>query len=46
MSGCSSPHSLAPRASAFGRDAYAGVEEKAAALLHSLARNHALLDGN
>ncbi len=35
-----------PRASAFGKDAYAGVEEKAAALLHSFARNHALVDGN
>lgn len=34
------------RASAFGRDAYATLEEKAAALLHSLARNHALVDGN
>lgn len=35
-----------PRASAFGGDAYRRVEEKAAALLHSLARNHALVDGN
>jgi death-on-curing protein len=35
-----------PRASAFGKDAYTGIHEKAAALLHSLARNHALLDGN
>lgn len=35
-----------PRASAFGRDAYANLEEKAAALSHSLARNHALVDGN
>lgn len=35
-----------PRASAFGADAYANLEEKAAALLHSLARNHALDDGN
>ena len=35
-----------PRASAFGKDAYASIEEKAAALLHSLARNHALVDGN
>ncbi|HEX4344149.1 MAG TPA: type II toxin-antitoxin system death-on-curing family toxin [Solirubrobacteraceae bacterium] len=35
-----------PRASAFGEDAYVGVHEKAAALLHSLARNHALVDGN
>lgn len=35
-----------PRASAFGADAYPSIEEKAAALLHSLARNHALADGN
>lgn len=35
-----------PQASAFGEDAYGGIHEKAAALLHSLARNHALIDGN
>jgi death on curing protein len=35
-----------PRATAFGADAYPTLEEKAAALLHSLARNHALIDGN
>lgn len=35
-----------PQASAFGQDAYPGLWEKAAALLHSLARNHALVDGN
>jgi len=35
-----------PQASAFGVDAYASVHEKAAALLESLARNHALVDGN
>jgi death-on-curing protein len=35
-----------PQASAFGADAYADLHEKAAALLHSLARNHALVDGN
>lgn len=35
-----------PQASAFGADAYPSLEEKAAALLHSLARNHALIDGN
>lgn len=35
-----------PQASAFGVDAYPGLDEKAAALLHSLARNHALVDGN
>lgn len=35
-----------PRSTAFGADAYRALEEKAAALLHSLARNHALVDGN
>ncbi len=35
-----------PQASAFGQDAYSDLHEKAAALLHSLARNHALVDGN
>lgn len=35
-----------PRSTAFGADAYPRLEEKAAALLHSLARNHALVDGN
>ena len=35
-----------PQATAFGADAYADIHEKAAALLHSLARNHALVDGN
>lgn len=35
-----------PRATAFGDEAYADIHEKAAALLHSLARNHALVDGN
>ena len=35
-----------PQASVFGEDAYPGIHEKAAALLHSLARNHALVDGN
>jgi len=35
-----------PRASAFGRYAYASLHDKAAALLHSIARNHALVDGN
>ena len=33
-------------ATAFGEDAYPTIHEKAAALLHSLARNHALVDGN
>ena len=35
-----------PRASVFGQDAYPDLHHKAAALLHSLARNHALVDGN
>lgn len=35
-----------PQASAFGEDAYSRLPEKAAALLHSVAMNHALIDGN
>lgn len=35
-----------PRASVFGQDAYPDLHLKAAALLHSAARNHALMDGN
>jgi death-on-curing protein len=35
-----------PQTSAFGADAYATLDEKAGALLHSLARNRALVDGN
>lgn len=35
-----------PQASAFGADAYRELFTKAAALLESLARNHALIDGN
>lgn len=35
-----------PRSSAFGEDAYPDLETKAAALLQSLVRNHALIDGN
>jgi death on curing protein len=35
-----------PRSSAFGSDAYPTLELKAVALLHSLVRNHALVDGN
>jgi len=37
---------LRPSTSAFGEDAYPTVIEKAAALFHSLARNHAFVDGN
>ena len=35
-----------PQASAFGEAAYPTIHQQAAALLHSLARNHALVDGN
>jgi len=35
-----------PQATAFGADAYPTTWLKAAALLHSLVRNHALVDGN
>ena len=35
-----------PQATAFGEDAYADIHHKAAALLHSLATNHPLVDGN
>lgn len=35
-----------PKATIFGEDAYAGLDGKAAALLHSLVTNHALVDGN
>jgi death-on-curing protein len=35
-----------PRASVLGQDAYPDLFAKAAALLHSLARNHPLVDGN
>jgi len=35
-----------PKASVFGEDAYPGLNGKAAALLHSVVTNHALVDGN
>jgi len=35
-----------PQATVFGEDAYSTIHEKAAALLQSLATNHALIDGN
>jgi death on curing protein len=35
-----------PRTSVFGQDAYPDLHVKAAALLHSLCTNHALVDGN
>src|SRR6185369_1409478 len=34
------------RSTAFGEDAYPTTELKAAALIHSLCKNHALVDGN
>ena len=34
------------QSSAFGQDAYPTLELKAAALLHSICRNNALVDGN
>ena len=35
-----------PRSMAFGEDAYPSIHGKAAALLHSIARNHPLVDGD
>jgi death on curing protein len=35
-----------PRTTAFGHDAYPDIWTKAAALLHSIVKNHALVDGN
>lgn len=35
-----------PQATAFGADAYPDLDAKAAALPHSLARHHGLVDGN
>ncbi|MGI4894643.1 MAG: type II toxin-antitoxin system death-on-curing family toxin [Janthinobacterium lividum] len=35
-----------PRTTVFGREAYPELADKAAALMHSLARNHPLVDGN
>ena len=35
-----------PRATVLGQDAYPDLMSKAAALLHSLAGNHPLVDGN
>lgn len=35
-----------PTATVFGQDAYPDVYTKAAAILHSLLRNHPLVDGN
>jgi death on curing protein len=35
-----------PQATVFGEDAYPGLDEKAAALLHSIVTGHPLVDGN
>jgi len=35
-----------PQTTVFGTDAYSTLADKAAALVHSVARNHALVDGN
>lgn len=35
-----------PQANVFGQEAYPALAEKAAALLHSLCANYALIDGN
>jgi len=35
-----------PQTTVFGEDAYPTLAAKAAALMHSIARNHALVDGN
>lgn len=35
-----------PRATAFGEDAYPDLWHKAAALLHSIVKNHPMVDGN
>jgi death-on-curing protein len=40
-------HSAArPKASGFGEDGYPSLNEKVAALLHSIVTNDALVDGN
>lgn len=35
-----------PQTTLFGSETYPQIQDKAAALLHSVARNHALVDGN
>ncbi len=35
-----------PQTTVFGKDAYPSLATKAAALLHSITRNHPLVDGN
>ncbi|HEX7404462.1 MAG TPA: Fic family protein [Candidatus Nanopelagicaceae bacterium] len=38
--------SMRPQTSVYGEDAYPSFSQKVASLMHSLARNHALIDGN
>lgn len=35
-----------PRTTVFGRDAYESLDLKAAALMHSIIKNHPMIDGN
>lgn len=37
---------MRPQTTIYGEDAYPTFEEKVASLIHSLARNHALINGN
>jgi len=37
---------IRPKLTVYGSDAYANFPEKVAALMHALAKNHALVDGN
>lgn len=37
---------LRPKTTVFGQDAYASFELKAAAMTHSIVKNHAMMDGN
>ncbi len=37
---------LRPQQTVFGQDAYPDIDSKAAALMHSLVRNHPFIDGN
>lgn len=37
---------MRPQTTIYGEDAYPTFEEKVASIIHSLARNHALIDGN
>jgi len=37
---------MQPRQSAFGKDAYPTIFDKAAVLLHAITKNHPFLDGN